>query len=75
MTDITQKKLYLLLPSKVALMAGMLSEDLGTGDRLYCFDSTRVFPEDSLDAAKRFGIENGQIAIFIISEGKEIRLQ
>ena len=46
-----------------------------TADSLYYFDSTRLFPEDSLDAAKRFGIENGQIAIFIISEGKEIRLQ
>lgn len=29
MTDITQDNLYLLLPSKVSWMAGMLSEDTG----------------------------------------------
>jgi len=48
---------------------------LDTTDSLYYFDSTRLFPEDSLDAAKRFGLENGQIAIFLISQGKEIRLR
>lgn len=48
---------------------------LDTTDSLYYFDSSRIFPEDSLEAAKKFGIENGQIAIFIISEGKEIRLE
>ena len=31
MTDITQDNLYLLLPSKVSWMAGMLSEDTGVG--------------------------------------------
>lgn len=31
MTDITQNNLYLLLPSKVSLMAEMLSEDSGAG--------------------------------------------
>jgi hypothetical protein len=46
-----------------------------TSDSLYYFDSSRIFPEDSLEAAKKFGIENGQIAIFLISEGKEIRLK
>lgn len=30
MTDITQDNLYLLLPSKVSRIAGMLSEDTGT---------------------------------------------
>ena len=29
MTDITQDNLYLLLPSKVSWLAGMLSEDTG----------------------------------------------
>jgi hypothetical protein len=29
MTDITQDNLYLLLPSKVSWMAGMLSDDTG----------------------------------------------
>ena len=48
---------------------------LDTTDSLYYFDSSRIFPEDSLEAAKKFGIENGQIVIFLISEGKEIRLK
>ncbi len=54
---------------------GFVGGWLDTSDSLYYFDSTRIFPEDSLAAAKKFGIENGQIAIFIISEGKEIRLR
>ncbi len=45
---------------------------LDTSDSLYYFDSS---PEDSLAAAIRFGIENGQIAIFILSEGREVRLE
>lgn len=55
--------------------SGFVGGWLDVTDSLYYFDSSRVFPEDSLEAAKKFGIENGQIAIFIISEGKEIRLQ
>ena len=47
---------------------------LDTSDSLYYFDSSRLFPEDSLTAAIRFGIENGQIAIFILSERREVRL-
>ena len=47
---------------------------LDTSDSLYYFDSSRLFPEDSIAAAIRFGIENGQIAIFILSEGREVRL-
>lgn len=54
---------------------GFVGGWLDITDSLYYFDSSRIFPEDSLAAAKKFGIENGQIAIFIISEGKEIRLQ
>ena len=54
---------------------GIVGGWLDTTDSLYYFDSSRIFPEDSLDAAKKFGIENGQIAIFLISEGKEIRLE
>ena len=53
---------------------GIVGGWLDTTDSLYYFDSSRIFPEDSLDAAKKFGLENGQIAIFLISEGKEIRL-
>ena len=48
---------------------------LDTSDSLYYFDSSRLFPEDSLAAAIRFGIENGQIAVFILSEGREVRLK
>lgn len=54
---------------------GVVGGWLDTTDSLYYFDSARIFPEDSLEAAKKFGIENGQIAIFLISEGKEIRLK
>lgn len=45
-----------------------------SADSLYYFDSSRIFPEDSVAAAKKFGIDNGQIAIFNIGEKKEIRL-
>ena len=48
---------------------------LDTSDSLYYFDSSRLFPEDSLVAAIRFGIENGQIAVFVLSEGREVRLE
>lgn len=47
---------------------------LDTTDSLYYFDSSHLFPEDSLAAAIRFAVENGQIAIFVLSEGREIRL-
>jgi len=47
---------------------------LDTSDSLYYFDSSRLFPEDSLDAAIRFGIENEQIAVFVLSQGREVRL-
>lgn len=48
---------------------------LDTNDTLYYFDSSRLFPEDSLAAAIRFGNENGQIAVFVLSEGREVRLK
>ena len=48
---------------------------LDTSDSLYYFDSSRLFPEDSLAAAIRFGIENGQIAVFVLSERREVRLE
>ena len=48
---------------------------LDTSDSLYYFDSSRLFPEDSLAAAMRFGLQNGQIAIFVLSEGREVRLE
>ena len=53
---------------------GYIGGWLDTTDSLYYFDSSRLFPEDSLAAAIHFGIENGQIAIFVLSEGHEVRL-
>ena len=47
---------------------------LDTETGRYYFDSVRVFPEDSLTQACQFGRENAQIAIYILSSGKEIRL-
>lgn len=47
---------------------------LDSADSLYYFDSTRLFPEDSLDAAIKFGINNKQKAIFSIAEKREIRI-
>ncbi len=46
-----------------------------SSDSLYYFDSTCLFPEDSLDSALRFARENGQIAVFVLSVGKEIPVQ
>ena len=48
---------------------------LDTSDSLYYFDSSRLFPEDSLAAAICFGNKNGQIAVFVLSEGREVRLK
>ena len=48
---------------------------LDTESGLYYFDSTRLFPEDQLEAAMEFGRKNGQLAVFIISTGTEISLQ
>lgn len=39
---------------------------------LYYFDSTRLFPEDRLEDALRFGRENGQHSVYILSTGTEV---
>lgn len=39
---------------------------------LYYFDSTRLFPEDRLEDALRFGRENGQYSVYVLSTGAEI---
>lgn len=39
---------------------------------LYYFDSTRLFPEDCLADALRFGRENGQHSVYILSTGTEV---
>ncbi|MBR4536479.1 MAG: hypothetical protein IKO62_07500 [Bacteroidales bacterium] len=47
---------------------------LDTSDSLYHFDSSRLFPEDSIAAAIRFGVKNKQLAVYVLSKGAEIRL-
>ena len=47
---------------------------LDTESGRYYFDSVRIFPEDSLAQASKFGRENEQLAIYIISSGEEVRL-
>lgn len=47
---------------------------LDTSDSLYYFDSSRLFPEDSIAAAIRFGVENKQLAVYVLSKEAEIRL-
>ena len=42
---------------------------------LYYFDSSRLFPEDSLQAAIQFGLQNHQLSIYVISTGEEIDLR
>ena len=53
---------------------GFIGGWLDRTDSLYYFDSSRLFPEDSIAAAIRFGKENRQIAVFVLSEGREVRL-
>lgn len=47
---------------------------LDTEDSLYYFDSSRLFPEDSLEAAIQFGRDNAQYAVYIISTGTTIEI-
>ena len=39
---------------------------------LYYFDSTRLFPEDSLNEAVQFGKDNKQTSVFILSTSSEV---
>ena len=41
-------------------------------DGLYYFDSTRLFPEDSLQSALQFGKENGQRSVYILSSQTDV---
>ena len=41
---------------------------------MYYFDSIKIFPEDQLEETLEFARENGQIAVYIISTGEEIRV-
>ena len=53
---------------------GFVGGWLDTADSLYYFDSVRLFPEDSLEAAVNFGKANFQKAIYRLSTGEEILL-
>jgi hypothetical protein len=44
---------------------------LNSDDHLYYFESTRIFPEDQLEEALKFGKENGQHVVFVLSTGTE----
>lgn len=44
---------------------------LNSDDQLYYFESTRIFPEDQLVEALKFGKENGQHIVFVLSTGTE----
>ena len=48
---------------------------LNSENQLYYFDSTRLFPEDQLEEALKFGKENGQYSVFILSTGTECAIE
>lgn len=41
---------------------------------LYCFDSTKLFPEEQMEEAVAFARANGQSALYVISTGEEVWL-
>ena len=51
-------------------VGGWLDSESG----MYYFDSIKIFPEDQLEETLEFARENGQIAVYIISTGEEIRV-
>ena len=54
---------------------GFVGGWLDPSDSLFYFDSVRIFPEDSLEAAVKFGKSNLQKAVFKLSTGEEILLK
>ena len=54
---------------------GIVGGWFNSDDSLYYFDSTRLFPEDSLIPALRFAKQNGQYAVFILSKGETISVE
>lgn len=47
---------------------GWLDREAG----LNYFDSNRLFPEDRLEEAVRFGRENGQRSVYVLSTGSDV---
>ena len=43
-------------------------------DSLYYFDSVRIFPENTPEEAASFALENGQLAVYVLSTGEEVRI-
>ena len=60
--------------SHATVHEGFVGGWLDTSDSLYYFDSVRLFPEDSLEAAVNFGKANFQKSIYRLSTGEEILL-
>ena len=58
--------------SHVLCHDGYVGGWLNTGNGLYYFDSTKLFPETSLKEAIQFGKENGQYSVFILSANSDI---
>ncbi|MEE3386493.1 MAG: transporter substrate-binding domain-containing protein, partial [Prevotella sp.] len=48
---------------------------LNTENGLYYFDSTRLFPEDKLADALKFGKDNGQTSAFILSSQADVPIE
>lgn len=61
--------------SHAAAHDGFVGGWLDRSDSLYYFDSIRLFPEDSLDAAVNFGKANFQKTIYRLSTAEEILLK
>lgn len=45
-----------------------------TEDKVFYYDSVKIFPDEKLDEAIEFGKQNGQLAIFWLTMQQEIRL-
>ena len=41
---------------------------------LYYFDSNRLFPENQLEEALKFGRENGQRSVYVLTTGTDVRV-
>ncbi len=54
---------------------GIVGGWFNSDDSLYYFDSTHLFPEDSLIPALRFAKQNGQYGVFILSKGETISVE
>ncbi|WP_420154160.1 hypothetical protein [Siphonobacter sp.] len=63
------KKVIFHAESHDRYVGGWLDEETG----LYYFDSVRIFPESKQAEALKFGRQNGQIAVFRLSDARVIK--